>query len=164
VPRCLMQLRGTKGKRFILFCDDLSFEAPDASYKSLKAALEGGIRPSEHLRDLEPAPSHAARDAGERALHRHHSVRAVEEKVSLSRPLWPTDRLPQLQLGLLYIDMVRGYAEHYGLSVAEDHLRREALTWALAHGARSGRVAFQYIQDLAGRLGGSAARAGASRR
>jgi uncharacterized protein len=156
VPRCLMQLRETKGKRFILFCDDLSFEAPDASYKSLKAVLEGGIdgRP-EHV--LFYATSNRRHLMPREMLENERSTaitpsEAVEEKVSLS------DRFG-LWIGFhncsqdSYIDMVRGYAEHYGLSVAEEDLQREALTWALARGARSGRVAFQYIQDLAGRLG-----------
>jgi predicted AAA+ superfamily ATPase len=77
---------------------------------------------------------------------------AVEEKVSLS------DRFG-LWIGFhncsqdAYLDMVRGYAEHYGLRIAEEDLRREALAWSLGRGARSGRVAFQFIQDLAGRLG-----------
>ena len=52
-----------------------------------------------------------------------------------------------------YLDMVRYYARHYGLGVKDETLREEALAWALARGSRSGRVAWQYIQDLAGRLG-----------
>jgi predicted AAA+ superfamily ATPase len=156
LPRCLMHLRETKGKRFILFCDDLSFEAPDTSYKSLKAVLEGGIEGRlEHV--LFYATSNRRHLMPREMLENERSTaitlsEAVEEKMSLS------DRFG-LWIGFhncsqdSYIDMVRSYAEHYGLSVAEEDLRREALAWALTRGARSGRVAFQYIQDLAGRLG-----------
>ena len=156
LPRCLAHLRETKGKRFILFCDDLSFEAPDTSYKSLKAVLEGGIegRP-EHV--LFYATSNRRHLMPREMLDNERSTainpsEAVEEKVSLS------DRFG-LWIGFhncsqdTYLDMVRGYAEHYGLRIAEEDLRREALAWALGRGARSGRVAFQFIQDLAGRLG-----------
>ncbi|MGA8434183.1 MAG: ATP-binding protein [Methyloceanibacter sp.] len=156
LPRCLAHLRETKGKRFILFCDDLSFEAPDTSYKSLKAVLEGGIegRP-EHV--LFYATSNRRHLMPREMLDNERSTainpsEAVEEKVSLS------DRFG-LWIGFhncsqdTYLDMVRGYAEHCGLRIAEEDLRREALAWALGRGARSGRVAFQFIQDLAGRLG-----------
>ena len=156
LPRCLAHLRETTGKRFILFCDDLSFEAPDTSYKSLKAVLEGGIegRP-EHV--LFYATSNRRHLMPREMLDNERSTainpsEAVEEKVSLS------DRFG-LWIGFhncsqdTYLDMVRGYAEHYGLRIAEEDLRREALAWALGRGARSGRVAFQFIQDLAGRLG-----------
>ncbi|MGA7371864.1 MAG: ATP-binding protein [Methyloceanibacter sp.] len=156
LPRCLAHLRETKGKRFILFCDDLSFEAPDTSYKSLKAVLEGGIegRP-EHV--LFYATSNRRHLMPREMLDNERSTainpsEAVEEKVSLS------DRFG-LWIGFhncsqdAYLDMVRGYAEHYGLRIVEEDLRREALAWSLGRGARSGRVAFQFIQDLAGRLG-----------
>jgi len=156
LPRCLAHLRETKGKRFLLFCDDLSFEAPDTSYKSLKAVLEGGIegRP-EHV--LFYATSNRRHLMPREMLDNERSTainpsEAVEEKVSLS------DRFG-LWIGFhncsqdTYLDMVRGYAEHCGLRIAEEDLRREALAWALGRGARSGRVAFQFIQDLAGRLG-----------
>jgi uncharacterized protein len=156
LPRCLAHIRDTKDKRFILFCDDLSFEAPDTSYKSLKAVLEGGVegRP-EHV--LFYATSNRRHLMPREMLENERSTainpsEAVEEKVSLS------DRFG-LSIGFLhcgqdaYLDMVRGYAEHYRLRIADEDLRREALAWALARGARSGRVAFQYIQDLAGRLG-----------
>jgi uncharacterized protein len=156
LPRCLAHLRETKGKRFILFCDDLSFEAPDTSYTSLKAVLEGGIegRP-EHV--LFYATSNRRHLMPREMLDNERSTainpsEAVEEKVSLS------DRFG-LWIGFhncsqdAYLDMVRGYAEHYGLRIAEEDLRREALAWSLGRGARSGRVAFQFIQDLAGRLG-----------
>jgi predicted AAA+ superfamily ATPase len=155
LPRCLSHLRGQPG-RFILFCDDLSFDADDTSYKSLKAVLEGGIegRPANvvfyatsnrrHLmpREMMDNERATAINPGE----------AVEEKVSLS------DRFG-LWIGFHncsqadYLDMVQGYAEYYGLGVPAEQLRAGALEWAMTRGSRSGRVAWQYIQDVAGRLG-----------
>jgi predicted AAA+ superfamily ATPase len=156
LPRLLAHLRAEPGKRFILFCDDLSFEAVDTSYKSLKAVLEGGIegRPANvlfyatsnrrHLmpREMIENERSTAINPGE----------AVEEKVSLS------DRFG-LWLGFHncsqddYLAMVRAYAKHHGLSVPQQELDRDALEWARGRGSRSGRVAWQFIQDLAGRLG-----------
>jgi predicted AAA+ superfamily ATPase len=156
LPRALAPLRPAKDKRFILFCDDLSFEAADASYKSLKAVLEGGIegRPANvvfyatsNRRHL--MPREMLDNERSTAIN---PAEVVEEKVSLS------DRFG-LWIGFHncsqddYLDMVRGYAAHYRLDLAEAELCREALAWAMARGARSGRVAYQYIQDLAGRLG-----------
>jgi len=156
LPHLLGHLRGAPGLRFILFCDDLSFEALDTSYKSLKAVLEGGIegRPANvlfyatsnrrHLmpREMVENERSTAINPGE----------AVEEKLSLS------DRFG-LWIGFYncsqddYLEMVRAYAGHYRLGIKEAALREEALGWALSRGSRSGRVAWQYIQDLAGRLG-----------
>ena len=141
---------------FLVFCDDLSFDADDTSYKSLKAVLEGGIegRPDNvlfyatsnrrHLlpRDMMDNERSTAINPGE----------AVEEKVSLS------DRFG-LWLGFHkcsqdeYLDMVFGYCAHFGLKAEADKVRAEALEWATTRGARSGRTAWQFIQDLAGRLG-----------
>jgi predicted AAA+ superfamily ATPase len=155
LPRCLSNLRD-RPQRFIVFCDDLSFDADDTSYKSLKAVLEGGIegRPENvvfyatsnrrHLmpREMMENERATAISPGE----------AVEEKVSLS------DRFG-LWIGFHncsqadYLDMVTGYAEHYELKFPPERLRAEALEWAMTRGSRSGRVAWQYIQDLAGRLG-----------
>ncbi len=155
LPRLLTLLRAA-GRRTLLFCDDLSFDQQDTSYKSLKAVLEGGIegRPANvvfyatsnrrHLlsRDMIENERSTALNPGE----------AVEEKVALS------DRFG-LWLGFhacdqeTYQAMVRGYAERYGLVLPPDQLRAEAAEWAITRGARSGRVAWQYIQDLAGRLG-----------
>jgi predicted AAA+ superfamily ATPase len=155
LPRCLSFLRGLP-ERFILFCDDLSFDADDTSYKSLKAVLEGGIegRPENvvfyatsnrrHLmpREMMDNERATAINPGE----------AVEEKVSLS------DRFG-LWIGFHncsqadYLDMVQSYAAYYGLNLPPERLRAEALEWAMTRGSRSGRVARQYIQDLAGRLG-----------
>ncbi len=156
LPRCLSHLRETKGMRFILFCDDLSFEVRDTAYKSLKAVLEGGIegRPP-HV--LFYATSNRRHLMPREMLDNERSTainpsEAVEEKVSLS------DRFG-LWIGFhncsqdAYLDMVRVYAAHYGLEIEDDELTRDALAWAHARGARSGRVAFQYIQDVAGRLG-----------
>lgn len=155
LPRLLTQLRITE-RLCILFCDDLSFEQADTSYKSLKAVLEGGIegRPDNvifyatsnrrHLmpRDMIDNERATAIIAGE----------AVEEKISLS------DRFG-LWLGFhacdqaTYLDMVEGYARQYGLDLPRDQLQSEAQQWAMARGTRSGRVAWQFIQDLAGRMG-----------
>jgi predicted AAA+ superfamily ATPase len=152
----LMALTRAAPYRFIVFCDDLSFDAQDTSYKSLKAALEGGVegRPDNlifyatsnrrHLmaRDMIDNERSTAINPGE----------AVEEKVSLS------DRFG-LWLGFHrcsqddYLAMVYGYADHFGLSRDRDVLRAEALEWATTRGGRSGRTAWQYVQDLAGRLG-----------
>jgi uncharacterized protein len=162
LPRLLTLLRETT-RRCILFCDDLSFDQQDTSYKSLKAVLEGGIegRPANvvlyatsnrrHLlsRDMIENERSTAINPGE----------AVEEKVSLS------DRFG-LWLGFhacdqeTYHAMVRGYAARYGLTVPPEQLRAEASEWAITRGARSGRVAWQYIQDLAGRLGKTITTAG----
>ena len=155
LPR-LMGLLKSAPWRFILFCDDLSFDHDDTSYKSLKAALEGGVegRPGNvifyatsnrrHLlpRDMIDNERSTAINPGE----------AVEEKVSLS------DRFG-LWLGFHkcsqdeYLDMIEGYASYHGLEADPDQLRAEALEWATTRGSRSGRVAWQFTQDLAGRLG-----------
>jgi predicted AAA+ superfamily ATPase len=148
-------LRDAK-ERFIVFCDDLSFDNNDTSYKSLKAVLEGGIegRPDNvilyatsnrrHLlaREMVENERSTAINPGE----------AVEEKVSLS------DRFG-LWLGFHkcsqdeYLAMVEGYVKHFKVPIEAEQLRREALEWATTRGSRSGRVAWQFVQDLAGRLG-----------
>jgi predicted AAA+ superfamily ATPase len=152
----LMELMRGAPYRFILFCDDLSFEATDTSYKSLKAVLEGGIegRPENvvfyatsnrrHLmaREMMENERQTAINPGE----------AVEEKVSLSDRfgLWlGFHRCSQDE----YLAMVEGYVAHFRIPFRGEELEREALEWATTRGARSGRVAWQYVQDLAGRLG-----------
>ncbi len=155
LPRLLALTRGTP-HRFLVFCDDLSFDFDDTSYKSLKAVLDGGLegRPANvlfyatsnrrHLmpRDMLDNERATAINPGE----------AVEEKVSLS------DRFG-LWLGFHkcsqeeYLAMVSAYAAHFGLAVEADTLRAEALEWAATRANRSGRTAWQFIQDLAGRLG-----------
>jgi hypothetical protein len=151
----LMGLLRDARHRFIIFCDDLSFDGGDASYKSLKAVLEGGIegRPENVLFYATSNRRHLLpRDMmeNERSTAINPSE-AVEEKVSLS------DRFG-LWIGFHncrqddYLAMVDAYVAHYDLKVAPETLRAQALEWATTRGARSGRVAFQFIQDLAGRL------------
>lgn len=155
LPRCLTLMRASK-HRFIVFCDDLSFDRDDTSYKSLKAVLEGGIegRPANVLFYATSNRRHLMpRDMmdNERSTAINPSE-AVEEKVSLS------DRFG-LWLGFHngsqddYFDMVRGYAAYHELKIADAELIAQALEWSMTRGARSGRVASQFIQDLAGRLG-----------
>jgi uncharacterized protein len=159
LPHCLAHMRATgakQGHRFIVFCDDLSFDKDDTSYKSLKAVLDGGIegRPENvlfyatsnrrHLmpRDMMDNERATAINPGE----------AIEEKVSLS------DRFG-LWLGFhngtqdQFLDMIRGYVAHHKIKITDEQLVAEAIEWSMTRGGRSGRVAWQYVQDLAGRLG-----------
>jgi len=155
LPACLAVLRAAL-HRFIVFCDDLSFDRDDTSYKSLKAVLEGGIegRPANVLFYATSNRRHLMpRDMVENEKSTAiNPSEAVEEKVSLS------DRFG-LWLGFHncsqadYLAMVSGYAEHFGLPISAEDLHREALEWSMTRGARSGRVAWQFTQDLAGRLG-----------
>jgi uncharacterized protein len=155
LPALMDLLRGSHF-HFIVFCDDLSFDGNDASYKSLKAVLEGGIegRPDNvilyatsnrrHLlaREMIENERSTAINPGE----------AVEEKVSLSDRfgLWlGFHRCSQDE----YLAMVKGYCSHFGINLAEEELEREALEWSTTRGSRSGRVAWQFTQELAGRLG-----------
>jgi len=155
LPVLLRRLRSDT-RRYLLFCDDLSFDKDDTSYKSLKAALEGGIegRPQNVLFYATSNRRHLMpRDMmeNERSTAINPSE-AVEEKISLS------DRFG-LWLGFHnctqdeYLAMVDGYADHFGLKLARDALHAKALAWAAQRGARSGRVAWQFIQDVAGELG-----------
>ncbi len=152
----LMELLRKTPQRFIVFCDDLSFDAEDTSYKSLKTMLEGGIegRPENVIFYATSNRRHLmARDMveNERATAINPGE-AVEEKVSLSDRfgLWlGFHRCSQDE----YLAMVAGYIAHYRVPVEAAELRREALEWATTRGARSGRVAWQYVQDLAGRRG-----------
>lgn len=155
LPLLMKMVRDTP-YRFIIFCDDLSFDQDDTSYKSLKAVLEGGIegRPDNVIFYATSNRRHLLpRDMIENERSTAiNPAEAVEEKVSLS------DRFG-LWLGFHkcsqddYLEMVNGYMAHYGLELEADRLRAEALEWATTRGSRSGRVAFQFIQDLAGRLG-----------
>ena len=155
LPRLLSFLREST-RRTILYCDDLSFDNGDASYKSLKAILEGGIegRPdnvifyaTSNRRHL--MPRNMIENERSTAIN---PSEAVEEKVSLS------DRFG-LWLGFhncsqdTFFAMIAGYVEHYGLDVAEEDWRAQAIEWSVTRGARSGRVAWQFIQQLAGSLG-----------
>ncbi|GHB34702.1 ATPase AAA [Pseudovibrio japonicus] len=155
LPALMNELRG-QPCNFIIFCDDLSFDGDDTSYKSLKAALDGGIegRPENVLFYATSNRRHLLpRDMMENERSTAiHASEAVEEKVSLS------DRFG-LWIGFHkcsqdeYLDMINGYTEHFGLKIEPDLLRAQALEWSTTRGARSGRVAWQFIQDLAGRLG-----------
>jgi uncharacterized protein len=151
----LMDILKSADQRVILFCDDLSFDHDDTAYKSLKAALDGGIegRPDNVLfyatsnrRHL--LPRHMMENEQSTAIN---PSEAVEEKVSLS------DRFG-LWLGFHkcsqedYLTMIDGYADHFDLGLDRETLHHQALEWATTRGGRSGRVAWQYIQDLAGRL------------
>ncbi len=155
LPELMALTRGTS-RRCIVFCDDLSFDAEDTSYKSLKAVLEGGIegRPDNvvfyatsnrrHLmpRDMMENERATAINPGE----------AIEEKISLSDRfgLWlGFHRCSQDE----YLAMVEAYVARYRIARKGEELTREALEWATTRGDRSGRVAWQYVQDLAGRLG-----------
>ncbi len=155
LPRLLSLVRGSR-RRCLLFCDDLSFEKQDTSYKSLKAVLEGGIegRPANVVLYATSNRRHLMpRDMIENERSTAiNPAEAVEESVSLS------DRFG-LWLGFHNVDqetyhaIVCGYAAHYELKIAEDQLKAEANEWSITRGSRSGRVAWQFIQDLAGRLG-----------
>jgi uncharacterized protein len=155
LPDLMGIIRGSR-YRFIVFCDDLSFDAEDTTYKSLKALLEGGIegRPDNaifyatsnrrHLmsRDMMENERSTAINPGE----------AVEEKVSLSDRfgLWlGFHRCSQDE----YIAMVESYVAYYKIPARGERLQRDALEWSTTRGSRSGRVAWQFVQDLAGRLG-----------
>jgi len=155
LPR-LMRLIAREPAHFIVFCDDLSFDRDETSYKSLKAILDGGLegRPDNVLfyatsnrrhmmpRDMIDNERATAINPGE----------AIEEKVSLS------DRFG-LWLGFhncdqpTYLAMIHGYRDAYGLAIDDATLDAGAIEWAQTRGARSGRVAIQYIRDVAGRLG-----------
>ncbi|WP_394152928.1 ATP-binding protein [Loktanella salsilacus] len=155
INRLLHLLRGAD-QRFILFCDDLSFSHDDSHYKSLKAVLDGGIegRPdnvvlyaTSNRRHLMP------RDMIENERSTAISpAEAVEEKVSLSDRfgLWlgfhPCDQDQ-------YLAMIRGYCDAHGIDIDDATLRAEAIEWQATRGSRSGRVAWQYFTDLAGRRG-----------
>ncbi len=155
LPALLDRLKNNK-KRFILFCDDLSFEDKDTEFKSLKAVLEGGIegRPenvifyaTSNRRHL--MPRDMIENEQSSAIHTSESV---EEKVSLS------DRFG-LWLGFhpinqeTYFEIVDSYAKKYNLAIDNTDLKSQALEWSMTRGSRSGRVAWQFIQDLAGKQG-----------
>jgi uncharacterized protein len=155
LPR-LMRIIANEDARFIVFCDDLSFDRDETSYKSLKTILDGGLegRPENvlfyatsnrrHLmpRDMIDNERSTAITPGE----------AVDEKISLS------DRFG-LWLGFhncdqpTFLDMVRGYCDACGIAIGDDELRARAIEWSVTRGARSGRVAIQFVRQLAGEQG-----------
>lgn len=152
----LLALLAAAPVKAVLFCDDLSFDAHDAAYRPLKTVLEGGLagRPANvvfyatsNRRHL--MPREMIENERSTAIH---ADEAVEEKISLS------DRFG-LWLGFHnvsqsdYLAIVTGYAQHFGLKVGADDLQRRALEWSVTRGGRSGRVAWQFIEDLAGELG-----------
>ena len=150
----LLKILKSSNRRFIVFCDDLSFDSYDTSYKSLKAMLEGGIegRPKNVLFY---ATSNRRHLMPREMIENEQSTglnpgEAVEEKVSLS------DRFG-LWLGFhkcsqnTFFDMLDRYVVLYGIEISQQTLRSEAIEWANTRGSRSGRVAWQFIQDLAGR-------------
>ena len=152
----LLSLIASAPVRTVLFCDDLSFDANDAAYRPLKTVLEGGIagRPenvvfyaTSNRRHL--MPREMIENERSTAIHPDE---AIEEKISLS------DRFG-LWLGFHnvsqadYLAIVSGYAKHFGLKIAAADLERRALEWSITRGSRSGRVAWQFIEDLAGELG-----------
>jgi uncharacterized protein len=156
LPHLMALIRSAPQFCFLVFCDDLSFDAHDTSYKSLKAALEGGIegRPGNMIlyatsnrRHL--LPREMMENEQSTAIN---PAEVVQEKVSLS------DRFG-LWLGFHncsqdeYLDMVSGYARHYELPIKAEELRAQAIEWSATRGSRSGRVAWQFIQETAGRLG-----------
>lgn len=156
LPHLMTLVRAHGELRFIVFCDDLSFDAGDTSYKSLKAALDGGIegRPDNMIFYATSNRRHLLpRDMmeNERSTAINPSE-AVQEKVSLS------DRFG-LWLGFHncsqeeFFEMIEGYVRHLKLDISPEKMRAEAIEWATTRGSRSGRVAWQYVQDLAGRLG-----------
>jgi predicted AAA+ superfamily ATPase len=156
IGRLLGVLRAAPAHRFVLFCDDLSFDRDDRQYKALKAVLDGGIagRPANvvfyatsnrrHLMPREMIENERATAIS--------PAEAVEEKVSLSDRfgLWlgfhPCD-----QDG--FLAMIRGYCDAFGIAIGEAELRAGAIEWQMTRGARSGRVAWQFVTDLAGRRG-----------
>ena len=153
LPRLLECLRDTE-RRVIIFCDDLSFDNDDSSYKSLKAVLEGGIegRPdnvifyaTSNRRHL--MPREMIENERSTAIT---PAESAEEKISLS------DRFG-LWLGFHsctqddFLSMIYSYMDHYNIEIEQETIRAEALEWSRTRGARSGRVAWQFIQDLAGR-------------
>ncbi len=155
LPKLMSQLRGID-RQFLIFCDDLSFDQADTSYKSLKAVLEGGIegRPTNVLFYATSNRRHLMpRDMMDNERQRAiNPTEAVEEMVSLS------DRFG-LWLGFHhcsqdeYLEMIRAYCERYGLDAPWTEIRAQAIEWTNTRGSRSGRVAWQFVQDLAGRLG-----------
>ena len=156
IGRLLAVVRANPERRFLLFCDDLSFDKDDAHYKSLKAALDGGIegRPENALLYATSNRRHLMpRDMIENERQTGISpTEATEEKVSLS------DRFG-LWLGFhahdqtQYLAIIRGYCDAYGIEIDDETLRAEAIEWRQTRGAVSGRVAWQFFQDLAGRRG-----------
>jgi len=156
LPQLIHALHGWVIRRFIIYCDDLSFDSSDTTYKSLKTVLEGGVEAKpDHI--LFYATSNRRHLMAREMIDNEkstaiHPSEANEEKISLS------DRFG-LWLGFhsctqdVYIDIVDVYAAYYKLLLPREELHQQAILWAQTRGARSGRVAWQFIQDVAGRMG-----------
>lgn len=155
LPILMQQLQKTK-RRCVIFCDDLSFDSDDSTYKSLKTVLDGGLegRPVNVIFYATSNRRHMMRRdmiENERSTAIMPSE-AIEEKVSLS------DRFG-LWLGFHgcsqdeYLEMIRRYLAHYNIPISEEEFTKEAIEWTRTRGSRSGRVAWQYVQDVAGRTG-----------
>lgn len=155
LPTLMQQLQKTD-RRSVIFCDDLSFDSDDSTYKSLKTVLDGGLegRPANVIFYATSNRRHMMRRdmiENERSTAIMPSE-AIEEKVSLS------DRFG-LWLGFHscsqdeYLEMIRRYLKHYNIPISEEEFTREAIEWTRTRGSRSGRIAWQYIQDVAGRTG-----------
>ena len=155
LPQLLRRLRNQE-ERCIFFCDDLSFETPDHHYKALKAVLEGGLegRPANALfyatsnrRHL--VPRAMAENEDPTAIHRGETAQettSLADRFGLSLGFYPASQEE-------YLAMVGAYAKHLGLNADPKAIQKQAIAWAAGRGSRSGRVAWQFIQDLAGRLG-----------
>lgn len=156
LPELIHVLRGWVIRRFVIFCDDLSFDEHDASYKSLKAVLEGGIEGKpDHILFYATSnrrhlmPREMVENEQKAAVH---SSEATEEKISLSDRfgLWLGFHNCPLET---YLAIVEAYARRFKIDMPLPDLRQQAYLWANTRGARSGRVAWQFINDLAGRMG-----------
>lgn len=157
MPSLMRYVSGLEAQ-FLIYCDDLSFDKDEMDYKALKSVLDGGLegRPANVLfyatsnrRHL--MPRDMVENETRAAIHSHE---AIDEKVSLS------DRFG-LWLGFhncdqaTYLQMVSHYCEHYGISASQSELQSDAIEWAATRGARSGRVAIQFVRQLAGKKGRS---------
>jgi uncharacterized protein len=155
LPLVMRQVRRSQA-RVLLFCDDLSFEGADTRYKALKAALEGGIegRPENLLFYATSNRRHLV----SRDIMENESTVAINPRDSVDDKVALSDRFG-LWIGFHtcsqddYFEMIRSYAAHYQLPISWDAIAPQAIEWSATRGARSGRVAWQFVQDLAGRLG-----------
>ncbi len=151
LPALFDRLRG-RTERFVVLCDDLSFEEGAAAAKALKSALEGGVGgPPENVLFVATSNRRHLMPRGHvEAQGAINAAEDAEEEVSVSDRFGLWIGFPPMDQNT-YLDAIRGYAERFGL--AHENLERRALQWSQMRGSRSGRVAFQFIRDLAGELG-----------
>ncbi|WP_068081634.1 ATP-binding protein [Polycladidibacter stylochi] len=150
----LLSLIRQSDQRFIVYCDDLSFDDGDSTYKSLKSALDGGLegRPENTLFYASSNRRHLL----PRQMMENERSTAINPADSVNEKLSLADRFG-LWLGFHnctqdeYLDIIKSYLDFYGFKIRIEDVRQEALAWATTRGARSGRVAYQFLQDLAGR-------------